>query len=111
VPLLVAATDYRESYLADVTTMTPLARIARGPVVLVGDAAHPLPTLLGEGANTALEDATGLAEEVAADPDDLPGAFERFDRRRRPRLARLHEEGQRAVRRFLESTPTRSTPP
>lgn len=44
----------------------PLRSPVRGPVVLIGDAAHAMAPNLGHGANTALVDALDLAERLGA---------------------------------------------
>lgn len=41
----------------------------KGPVTLLGDAAHPMLVSLGQGAAMAVEDAAVLAQQVAAHPD------------------------------------------
>lgn len=107
-PELVETTDYADSYLADVAVMEPPERLHRRKIVLVGDAAHPLPTLLGEGGNTALADAASLGECMRGvrSPDDLPSAFDAFDRCRLPRFRRLHRQGLAAVRDFLHPAPS-----
>ena len=69
--------------------MPALAEWSRGPVALLGDAAHPLLPFLASGAVMAIEDAAVLAQEVAATPEDCPSAFERYAGRRLPRLKRL----------------------
>ncbi|WGH77982.1 FAD-dependent monooxygenase [Jannaschia ovalis] len=58
--------------------LTP--RWSRGPVTLIGDAAHPTLPFLAQGANLALEDAWTLAQGL-----DDP---ERWEAGRRPRVAR-----------------------
>ena len=68
-----------------------LSEWSRGPVTLVGDAAHPLPPFLASGAVMAIEDAAVLAEEVARTPKDCAAAFQRYAARRRPRLRRVQE--------------------
>ena len=109
-PELVATTDYRRSHLSDVTAMDPPERLAQGPAVLVGDAAHPLPTPLGEGANTALEDAVLLDDAIppGAMSTDLPESFARFGEDRLPRIRSLYDAGRRSVNRFLDTTPSRT---
>jgi salicylate hydroxylase len=63
----------------------PLRRWRRGPVVLLGDAAHAMLPHQGQGANVTIEDAVTLAELIAADPHDLDGAFAAYETLRRPR--------------------------
>ncbi|OHW93906.1 salicylate hydroxylase [Colletotrichum incanum] len=41
-------------------TRTPLERLTRGRVVVIGDAAHPMPPLRAQGAAMAIEDAAAL---------------------------------------------------
>ncbi len=66
-----------------------LPRWHRDRTVLVGDAAHPMTPNLGQGAAMAMEDGLVLSEELARSPDDLPGALQRYEERRRPRVAPL----------------------
>ena len=65
-----------------------LSNWSDGPVTLVGDAAHPVPPFLAQGAVLALEDAVTLAGAVAAMPGDLAVAFRAYAAARRSR-ARL----------------------
>jgi salicylate hydroxylase len=73
----------------------PLAYWGKGPVTLVGDAAHPMLPYLAQGAAMAIEDAAVLGLRLASTPDDLAGAMRRYERQRRGRTARA----QRAARR------------
>jgi salicylate hydroxylase len=73
-------------------TMPALGAWSRGPVTLLGDAAHPVLPFLASGAVMAIEDAAVLADEVARSPQDCAAAFERYERRRIPRLRRLQAE-------------------
>ena len=75
------------------TTATTARQWSRGPVVLVGDAAHPMRPHLGQGGCQGLEDAATLAHCVGAG-DDLPAAFARFAALRRPRA---HGAGPRVA--------------
>lgn len=70
-------------------TMPALGAWGRGPVTLLGDAAHPVLPFLASGAVMAIEDAAVLAEEVAHTPRDPARAFRRYEARRIPRVARL----------------------
>ena len=103
---LMRRTDFSRSYLSEVVEMRTLPRLYDGDTVLVGDAAHPLPTLLGQGANAAVCDAVLLADALlgdggfSAEPADLQRAFARYDRRRRPEVDALHREGRMRVEAF-----------
>jgi 2-polyprenyl-6-methoxyphenol hydroxylase-like FAD-dependent oxidoreductase len=57
---------------------------SRGPVVLVGDAAHATAPTLSEGAAMALEDAVVLADALATAPS-VTRALRGYESRRRPR--------------------------
>jgi 3-hydroxybenzoate 6-monooxygenase len=67
----------------------PVKNWSSGRVTLLGDAAHPMLQYLAQGANMAVEDAVRLADEVAARPDDLAGAFEAYQEARYLRTGRL----------------------
>lgn len=66
----------------------------RGPLVIVGDAAHaPAPTS-GQGASMAIEDAIVLARAIR-DRDSIPMAFAEYERLRRDRVERIVAWGAR----------------
>jgi 3-hydroxybenzoate 6-monooxygenase len=67
----------------------PVKDWSKGAVVLLGDAAHPMLQYLAQGACMATEDAVWLAEKVAAEPHDLPAAFQAYVRQRYLRTARV----------------------
>lgn len=62
----------------------------RGRVVVIGDAAHACPPLIGQGAAQCAEDAVVLAEELSAD-GDADAALARFMARRMPRVRMVME--------------------
>lgn len=67
----------------------------RGPVTLMGDAAHPMLPFVAQGGAMAIEDAAVLADEAATTPDDLAAAFRRFAARRKARVARVQALARR----------------
>jgi salicylate hydroxylase len=73
----------------------PSANWGRGPVTLLGDAAHPMLPFLAQGAAMAIEDALVLAAALARFADDPTRALRDYERQRQPRTARV----QRAARR------------
>jgi salicylate hydroxylase len=75
------------------------AEHARGPVALLGDAAHPLRPYLAQGAAMALEDAWTLGRLLEAAPPataaDWPRLLERYALTRWQRNARVQSRSQR----------------
>ena len=68
--------------------LRPLRCWSRGPVVLLGDAAHAMLPHQGQGANQAIEDAAVLAAELDV-ATDLPAALRRYEGRRRVRTRQV----------------------
>jgi salicylate hydroxylase len=66
---------------------------AKGPVVLMGDAAHSMTPWQGSGAGQAIEDAMILQTLLGEvkDPKHLTAAFQAYDKVRRPRTQRIIE--------------------
>ncbi len=87
---------------------------SKGPIVLVGDAAHPMRPHLGQGGCQGLEDAAILAGFVDRS-GDLAGAFARFATFRKPRVRALVRESSTIGRivnlrpAFLSAAATRAT--
>jgi len=73
-----------------------------GRIVLIGDAAHPSPPHLGQGANLALLDAVTLAEALRQEPRPVD-AFRSWDRGRRWQNAR-YAYLSRALSPFFQSS-------
>ena len=67
---------------------------SRGPVVLVGDAAHSSSPFMGQGGAMALEDALVLAEMLSA-AGDVPGALTAFSTRRFERCKFVQDESRK----------------
>lgn len=56
----------------------------RDQAIVLGDAAHAIVPFHGQGMNAAMESARSLAAHLAATPDDLAGAFQRYETSRKP---------------------------
>ena len=69
---------------------------SRGKAVLVGDAAHAMSPLVGQGAGMCIEDAAVLGEclDSLSDSAALPPALRKFGDLRRPRVERVAELGR-----------------
>ena len=77
VPAILAATAPQDVLGNDLYDRTPARQWARGPIVLVGDAAHPRRPHLGQGGCQALEDAAILADVLDLRPALLSAAAAR----------------------------------
>jgi 2-polyprenyl-6-methoxyphenol hydroxylase-like FAD-dependent oxidoreductase len=93
IPVVLAATDPGAVLRNDLYDRDQARQWSRGPVVVVGDAAHPMRPHLGQGGCQGLEDAAVLARFVDGD-DDLAAAFARFVAFRRPRVRALVRESK-----------------
>ena len=79
VPAMIDSCDPDDFLVTDIHDRPPLRRWSAGRVVLLGDAAHPMSPMLGQGANMALEDAACLADQLAQ-AASLPEAFTEYER-------------------------------
>ncbi|MGX9792528.1 FAD-dependent oxidoreductase [Mycobacterium sp. MMS18-G62] len=91
IPTVLAATDPADVLRNDLYDREQARQWSRGPVVVVGDAAHPMRPHLGQGGCQGLEDAAILATFVDR-ADDPATAFSRFATFRRPRVRSLVRE-------------------
>lgn len=75
---LIGATSADEIIVRAICDCAPLPTWRNGRMMLMGDAAHPMAPSLGQGANTAFEDACELANVLAADgnQDDHLAVYE-----------------------------------
>ena len=76
----------------------PLTNWSRGPITLLGDAAHTMLPHQGQGVNQAIEDSMALATFVKAAETvaDLPEAFRRYTAVRMQRTAILQNGSRRS---------------
>lgn len=79
---VLAALDRPDAFIPATYLHFNARRPWRGPVVLIGDAAHATSPQLGQGANSALLDAMALADALAAEAD-VETAFARYAAARR----------------------------
>jgi len=84
---IVAATPTDELRLDELFERDPLSDWGRGPVTLLGDAAHPMLPHAGQGAAQALEDAIALGTVLrdAATPPAVLAALRHYERVRAER--------------------------
>ena len=81
----------------------PMPRWSHGRVALLGDACHPMPPFLAQGAAMALEDALVLARSLEAHGDDHAAAFAAYERARIPRTSQAMAGSQANMRRYHDS--------
>ena len=89
--LLTREADWRCWPLLDAP---PLRRWSRGPLTILGDAAHPMLPFLAQGASQAVEDAGCLADCLRA-ASEVGAAFEAYEHRRRDRAIRVQAASRR----------------
>jgi len=88
-------------------SLAPLPRWSRGPITLLGDAAHPVLPYLAQGAALAIEDADQLAQCLTLSPEDPATAFRAYEAARRARTTRLQHTSRRFGRIYHLSGPAR----
>ncbi|MEV5410842.1 NAD(P)/FAD-dependent oxidoreductase [Thermopolyspora sp. NPDC052614] len=86
---LLAAVDEADVHVFPHALHTVRRRWGRGPLTLLGDAAHVIPPRAGMGANQALEDAWVLAHALAAGAADPPSALRAYEDARVKRVRRV----------------------
>ena len=90
--LIAAPTEWRKFGLASVDPRGPWIK---GPVALLGDAAHAMMPFMAQGAAMAIEDAAVLAGALAAAGDDIPAGLRAYEAARRPRVMRAAEAARK----------------
>lgn len=81
----------------DLLVREPLHPWGRGPVTLLGDAAHPVLPHTGQGAAQALEDAVALGLALSR-PASIPAALRRYEDVRFRRTTTIMRLGRRIAR-------------
>jgi 2-polyprenyl-6-methoxyphenol hydroxylase-like FAD-dependent oxidoreductase len=76
---------------------------SKGRVLLLGDSAHCLTLISGQGAGMALTSACLLAEELAV--GDIDVALHRHEQRLRPAIVRLQTRSRKMAEWFIPATP------
>ncbi|MFT4119821.1 FAD-dependent monooxygenase [Bradyrhizobium sp.] len=84
----------------DSLTMVNLPTWHKGRFVLLGDAAHCLTLVSGQGAGMAMASSEVLAQELAA-AQTVPEALAAHDRRLRPAITRLQQRSRRMAAIFI----------
>jgi salicylate hydroxylase len=67
----------------------PLLRWSDGPATLLGDACHPIPPFLAQGAALAIEDAVVLARCLSAQREQPEAALLAYEEKRKARAAKV----------------------
>jgi salicylate hydroxylase len=63
----------------------------KGPIALIGDAAHAMLPFAAQGAGMAIEDAAVLAKCLADAPGEVGASLHRYEALRRPRVTRVQQ--------------------
>lgn len=90
---IIGAAETTFPYFASYALPTQPTNWHKGPVVLLGDAAHAISPSSGQGASMALEDAAILAK-CLRDIPDLDAAFTTYEQLRRERTEKMFEVGK-----------------
>jgi FAD-dependent urate hydroxylase len=78
-----------ETNRLEIHDLDPLEKLARGRVVLVGDAGHATTPTLGQGGCQAMEDAEILCRYLVTTNISVEDALQRYESARKERTARL----------------------
>jgi 2-polyprenyl-6-methoxyphenol hydroxylase-like FAD-dependent oxidoreductase len=101
--MLDSITESTPVYL-DTMSQIRMPRWSEGRVALVGDAAHCLTLISGQGASTAMGGAYILAEEMSLTGDHR-AAFMAYERRVRPFVTAQQRKARRFARTFVPGSP------
>jgi len=91
---LIAATPDKDITRADIFGGVPLEHWGTGRVTLLGDAAHPMTTVMGQGACMAIEDGVALAAGLKANADPV-AALREYEVQRQARTVAIMKAQER----------------
>jgi 2-polyprenyl-6-methoxyphenol hydroxylase-like FAD-dependent oxidoreductase len=94
---IVCATKADDIRLDELLDREPVSHWGRGPVTLLGDAAHPMLPHAGQGAAQALEDAVAIGRALDG-AVDVVGALRQYERVRTKRARRIVRIARRNAR-------------
>ncbi|MBD0383075.1 FAD-dependent monooxygenase [Paenibacillus sedimenti] len=94
---VVQATDADAILSHDIFDREPLERWSQGSITLLGDAAHPMLPILGQGGAQAMEDALVLAQCLQGDVDVTRG-LRNYEQIRIPRTCRVVRQSRKMGR-------------
>lgn len=103
VPQMIEMVKKETMPIVDDLTLVDMPSWSRGRVLLLGDAAHCLTLISGQGAGMGLASAAILSDELTKAP--LPEALRRHEARLRPAIARLQERSRKMGKLFIPATP------
>jgi salicylate hydroxylase len=83
----------------------PIERWIEGRVVILGDAAHPMTPMNGQGANQAMQDAGALADALVTHSEDLPAALLAYQTLRAPATAKIQMLSRKPVPALASAEP------
>jgi 2-polyprenyl-6-methoxyphenol hydroxylase-like FAD-dependent oxidoreductase len=95
--LAIEATEESDIHYDGVYYREPAKRWSEGRVTLLGDAAHPMPPDLGQGACQAIEDAVVLARSLGEEGDTV-ATLRFYEDRRKERTASVVRQSRRLGR-------------
>ena len=98
---LLESTDSRQCFKWGLFDRNPLPGWTRGPVTLLGDAAHPMLPFMAQGAAMSMEDGLVLARALHASSGVAEG-FARYEAVRRPRTSAVVLQSRAATRLYQQ---------
>lgn len=100
---IIGAAQQGQLPLIDNLTLVDMPIWSKGRVILLGDAAHCLTLISGQGAGMSIASAAMLAEELGGKPIDE--ALRRHEERLRPAILKLQERSRKMGALFVPASP------